>query len=169
MFKVWALVTEIVPTRWQHLRIRFLEACLHTADAAIIATWKKINTRWTWFSNTDNSSLSMTRTWWSLNQRQNSFIQSKSHVCLSLMSFFFCIVNKIVFISTTLKAYSAVCWKTSYIHVRRGANSATVLKDSVCWEGINESVHTHLVLPSALLGLFIFYRPLRMHELLSQA
>lgn len=102
----------------------------------------------------------------SLNQRQNSFIQSKGRVCFSLMSF--CNVNKIVFISTTLKAYSAVCWKT-YIHVRWGANRATVLKDSACRESINESVHTHPLLPSALSGLFIFYRPLRMHELLSQA
>lgn len=52
----------------------------------------------------------------------------------------FCIVNKIVSISTTLKAYSPACWKSSYAHVcARGASWVTSLKHSVCWEGINES------------------------------
>lgn len=52
---------------------------------------------------------------------------------------FSCIVNKIESISTTLKAYSPVYWKSSYSHVRQRESTVTSLKDSVCWEGINES------------------------------
>lgn len=36
----------------------------------------------------------------------------------SLMSS--CIVSMMVSISTTLKAQSSVCWKSSYVHVSRG-------------------------------------------------